>query len=43
MLFEVHSDQGDEFQFDLYLSRAAGAVEGGSGGAVCELRVPGLL
>lgn len=43
VLSEMHPDQGDQLLVDLYLSRAARAAEGGAGGAVCELWVPGVL
>lgn len=42
VLSEVHTDEGDEFQFDVHLSRAEGSVEGGAGDTVCELWVQGM-
>jgi hypothetical protein len=39
MLSEVHPDERDEFQFDLHLSGAEGAAEGGSECGMCELRM----
>ncbi len=42
MLFALHSDEGDEFQFDLHMSGPQGAAEGGSECGVCELWVQRL-
>ncbi|KFY30067.1 hypothetical protein V493_02150 [Pseudogymnoascus sp. VKM F-4281 (FW-2241)] len=42
LLLEVHTDQGDEFQLDVHMSRAEGESEGGPGGGVRELWVQGV-
>jgi hypothetical protein len=42
VLHEVHPDQGDELPVHVCLPGAEGAVEGGAGSAVCELRVSGV-
>lgn len=34
LLCTLHSDQGDELPLNVYLSRAEGAVEGGTGDTV---------
>ncbi|KFZ03862.1 hypothetical protein V502_10600 [Pseudogymnoascus sp. VKM F-4520 (FW-2644)] len=39
---KVHTDQGDEFQLDVHMSRAEGESEGGPGGGVRELWVQGV-
>jgi len=39
VLFEVCTDERNEFQFNLYMSRAKGADEGGSGSGMCKLRM----
>lgn len=38
----MHTDQGDEFQLDMHMSRAEGESEGGPGGGVRELWVQGV-